>query len=363
MSPYRVFFYLLLLLPLANAGGQTLAAFQDNQKRFMVFDNGKIIQAEYLPVKDFSVGGSCILYIDNRSHLKMYYQGEITTLEVGGVSQFEALDYLAVYAVGSIVKIIEKGRVTTVTTHALRYQAQDSLVTFYDQNRELLALYYKGRIVVLEDGLAGKPYDNFRSGDNMVAYVSTRTWELRAFHKGLIEILEPSFSGGNFKCGRDIVAYVTPYEQKFKVFWQGQSFELEEFPPQSYQVGDGLVAYVDNTGSFKVFKQGETIEIASFVPDFYTVANQMVLYGEQGYFKTWFQDAPYLLETYIPNKWFADWNTIVYIDLNRNVKIFSRGEHKILTYDLAEVISLYRDVVVVNRGMNNCNVYYNGKKY
>lgn len=128
-------------------------------------------------------------------------------------------------------------------------------------------------------------------------------------------------------------------------------------------MGDGMVAYIDNTGSFKVFMNGEIIDIASFPPDFYEVSNGMVIYGEQGYFKVWFNDRPFTLETYLPAEWKAEWNTIVYRDLNRNVKIFTKGESRVLTYDLAEQIDLYRDVVVVNKGMNNCNVYYKGKKY
>jgi hypothetical protein len=58
----------------------------------------------------------------------------------------------------------------------------------------------------------------------------------------------------------------------------------------------------------------------------------------------------------------AEWNTIVYIDINRNVKVFTSGELNVLTYD-PESAYLYRDVVVVNKGMNNHNVYWNGKKY
>ena len=89
----------------------------------------------------------------------------------------------------------------------------------------------------------------------------------------------------------------------------------------------------------------------------------MVIFGDKGYFKVWYNNRPYTLESYIPNDWEAAWNTIVYRDMNRNVKVFSKGESKVLTYDLAEEIALYRDLVVVNKGMNNHNVYYGGKKY
>jgi hypothetical protein len=203
----------------------------------------------------------------------------------------------------------------------------------------------------------------FKASDNLVAYVALRTGDLKVFQNGKTQVILPFVQDGSFKTGRDLVAYIAPSEQNFRVFYKGNEYILEEFPPISYQAGDNIVAYVDNTGSFKVFRDGETMQISSFAPDFYQVRNKLIVYGEKGYFKTWYNDNPYLLETYIPRKWLANWNTIVYQDLNRNIKVFANGNTKVLTYDLAEEIYLYRDVVVVNKGMNINNVYYQGKKY
>jgi hypothetical protein len=344
---------------------QPLAAFHDNQGRFFIFDNGKIIEAEYLPVKEFSVGGRCLLYTDSRNRLKMYYKGAISTLSLNAPERFEALDYLAVYSIGGIVKIIDEGREFTVSTNAVDYSAQDSMVTFFDLSRQLLAVYYKGRIQMLEDGLVGNMANQFRSGDNLVAYISSRTNNFKIFYGGENRIIEPFLSNGSFKAGRDVVAYINNSDQQFKVFYRGEIIPAEDFPPESWSVGNGICAYVDHTGTFRIFNNGEISDISSVKPDFYKVEDQMVIFGEDGYFKVWFKDRIYTLETYIPqqNNWLADWNTIVYLDINRNVKIFSKGEHKVLTYDLAESVKLYRDVVVVNKGMNNHNVYVGGKKY
>jgi hypothetical protein len=358
-----VFFCIALQSGCLSLQAQQLGAYHDNQGYFYIFDKGKTIQAEYLPVKSFSIGGQCLLYKDNLNHLKMYYRGSITTLEVNEVSKFEALDYLAVYSIGGIVKIIEKGQVTTISTHAVQYLAEDSLVAFYDAGQSMLAVYYKGQIHMLEDGLGGRVRLFFNASDNIVAFISMRTADLKVFTNGQTSVILPFIQGGSFKTGRDIVAYVAPSEQNFRVSFKGTDYVLEDFPPASYQVGDDIVAYVDNTGSFKVFSEGETTQITSFPPDFYQVRDKLVIYGEQGYFKAWYDDNPYLLETYVPNDWKAGWNTIVYRDLNKNIKIFSKGDSKVLTYDLAEKIELYRDLVLVNKGMNNWNVYYQGKKY
>lgn len=360
---WNSFLILLLFITQHALQAQNLAAFHDNQGRFHIFDNGRIIQAEYLPVNQYSVGGDCILYTDNRNNLKMYYKGQLSTLEVNTPDQFVALDYLAVYNIGGVVKIIHDGITSTISTNSVFYKGEDSLVVFYDVTKSLLATYYKNHIYMLEDGLIRNAAYLFKASDNLVVYISSRTRSLKYFYLGETREIEPFQSGGSFDAGRDIIAYINDADLKFKVLYKGEVYLAEEFPPESYQMGDGLVAYVDNTGSFRIFVDGEFSGISSYKPEFYEVRNRMVIFGEQGYFKVWYNNKVYTLETYIPEKYEAGWNTIIYRDLNRNVKVFNRGESKVLTYDLIEEVSLYRDLVVVNKGMNNHNVYWKGKKY
>jgi len=293
----------------------------------------------------------------------MYYNGEVSELTVNNISDFAALDYLAVYSYAGIIHIIENGKVKTVNTHSLNYYAEDSLVAFYDDVQSFLAAYYKGRVFRLEDGLVGQRPTSFRCGDNIISYISSRTGDLMVFYQGRTYSLEPFVSEGTFKAGKDIVAYVNAADQQFKVFHRGETFVIESFPPVSYKTGDGIVAYVDNTDRFKLFYNGEVIDLSSVRPGFYDVKNSIVIFEEQGYFKTWYKGRLYDLENYIPVKWRAEWNTIVYMDQNRNIRVFRDGENKVLTYDIVEDLELYRDLIVTNKGLNNYNFYYKGKKY
>src|SRR4030042_3342700 len=227
---------------------QHLAAYSDNMDKFFVFDRGQTKQLEYLKVQDFSVGGTCLLYKDNRSRLKMYYNGEVSELSVNNISNFVALDYLAVYFYAGIIHIIENGKVKTINTHSLNYYAEDSLVAVYDNTQSFLAAYYRGRIFRLEDGLVGEQPSAFRCGDNIIAYISPRTGDLMVFYQARTYSLEPFIAEGTFKAGKDIVAYVNAADQNFKVFYRGETYAIEDFPPLSYKVGDGIVASVDNTG-------------------------------------------------------------------------------------------------------------------
>jgi hypothetical protein len=364
MKPVRlVFITTVLLFSGISLYSQHLAAFHNNLGYFFVFDHGEIKQLEYLKANGHSIGGNCMLYKDSRNRLKLYYNGEVTELEVNNISDFTALDYLAVYSYAGIIKIIENGKVNTINTHALHYYAEDSLVAFYDDAQSFLAAYYKGKIFLLEDGLVSYPPSSFRCGDNIIAYISNRTGDLMVFYQGHTFSLEPFVSESSFNAGKDIVAYINPADQKFKVFYKGKTYTIEDYPPISYKVGDGIVAYVDNTERFKVFDGSQVIDLSNSVPGFYDVQNRIVVFEEQGYFKTFYKTRLYELENYIPVKWKAQWNTIVYIDQNRNIKYFRDGENRVLTYDIVEDIELIRDLIVVNKGLNNYNFYYNGRKY
>lgn len=360
------FLFLNSLIPVLfcfPSNAQHLAAFHDNMGRFQIYDHGKIIEAEYLPVKEFKVGANCILYINNRNNFKMYFNGNITTLELNEPTKFEVLDYLSVYSYGGIVKIIENGTIQTISTYAVQYEAGDSLVSFYDASQQLLAVYYQKKIHMLEDGLSGNTARRVQSGDNMVAYISSATQDFRIFYNGENRIIEPFLMGGSYRTGLDIVGFYNASDSRLRAFYKGEIFDLEEFQPKKWQAGDGILAYIDQMGNFKVFYEGTVTDIASFEPDFFKVVDQMIIYGEKGYFKVWTHNRSYLMETYTPQIWKAQWNTIIYRDLSNHVKIFNNGDTKVLTYDLAEDIDLYRGVVVVNKGMNNHNVYDEGKKY
>ena len=66
-----------------------------------------------------------------------------------------------------------------------------------------------------------------------------------------------------YEAGRDIVAFLDVPDQTFKVFYRGEVTELETFTPKSFQVGDEILAYVDNLGKLKYFENGKVKTISN----------------------------------------------------------------------------------------------------
>lgn len=346
-----------------EAKPQHLGAYTDYNNHFYIFDKGKSIQAEDLDIQSFSIGGECVLYINNQGHLKLYYEGSIIKLEAGGVTDYVATDHLAAYTIFERLNIIEKGQVATLSMRCPLYRVQDSLIVFYDKNMESLRVYYEGSIKDIESGLVGLPVNYLSSGDNIVAYISSRTKDFKIYYKGVNNTILQNVSGLPFKAGKDIVAYVNSIDNTFHAYYKGEDSQLEAFPPKMFQAGDEFVAYVDNMGFFKVFYQGTLIEISSYAPDGYVIEDNLILFTEGEYFKIFYKGKVYEVEGYIPRNFKLDWNTVAYVDNTNRIWLFTDGEKKFLMNELVNSFDVYRDLIQVNVKVNRNMIYYQGKFY
>ena len=359
----RLFLIFLLLLVARPGYSQKLGAYTDYRDRFFIFDDGKSIQAEDLKVESFSIGGTCVLYVNNQGNLKLYQDGLIVKLEPGGVTNYLATDNLAAYTIFEKLKVIENGRSVTLSTRCPLYDIEDSLIVFYDKNLASLRIYYDGDIQDIESGLMGLPVSNLKCGDNIVAYISSLSGDFKVYYRGENHIILDHVDNLSFKAGKDLVAYINPLDGTFHVYYKGQDYEIENFSPTSFKTGDGFVAYVDNSGIFKAFYRGSVIEISDFAPDTYLAEDNLLVYTESGYFKVFYNGQRYEVEGYVPRNFEMDWNTVAYVDNTNRIWLFTKGEKKFLINDLINSFNLYRDLIIMNVKVDRNIIYYNGKFY
>jgi hypothetical protein len=152
-------------------------------------------------------------------------------------------------------------------------------------------------------------------------------------------------------------------KQSFNVFYRGEVTELDVFQPRSFQVGDEVMAYVDNLGKLKYFENGKVTTISSYEPKFYTVEDKVLVFEEQGFFKTVCNGQVYVIERYIPQPYLIDFNTIAYLDQSSFVKVFQNCETVTISYEKVKEIDLIRDLVIYVLGNNKTKIYFNGTAY
>lgn len=353
----------LVVLP-AFAMAQHLAAYSDAQNFFYIFDAGVTKKLENLKIQSYKVGADHVAYIDNSGALKAYYNGQVYTLDnAGPAMKYYATDYLLAYKYFDFLKVFDRGDVRVLTTALQGYVVQDSLIAWYDRIRQTVNVFYEGQTLILEDGLLEFPVENFQSGDNILAYVTTLDKKFKVFYLGETWIIDDFGENIIYKAGKNIVAFMDLPRNIFKVFYKGEVFELEYYAPQAFEVGDDMVVYVDDMGNFKMFDSGITYTLLTYRPEYFEVNDRSLVFLDQGYFKTFCNGTVQIIERYTPAKFALDWNTIAYIDDNRNVRLVQNCERSVVTYEVVTDLEMIRNLIIYKTGPNKTKIYYFGRVF
>lgn len=344
-----------------TACAQNLVAFHDYRNYFMVFDNGKTKAIDHLPAQSYQIGGSCIPYVSNSGQFNVYYNGNVQNLAEQYVSKYFATRYLLVYFLYDQLYVFDHGKIQMLSSNVKNYAIGDSLVAFYNENTRASYVYYDGQIIELERSLVGSPIKEFKAGDNVFAYFNDNSKYFKIFFNGELRDILQSNSPIYFEAGRNIVAYIDDARNSFHVFYKGEVFDLEDYKPKSFKVGDDLLAYVDNLGEFKVFSNGQVQIISSFEPDAYDVNDSLVVFAEQDYFKVFYKNQVHELENYIPQEFQMKESTIAFIDLNGWLKAFTNGKYITVTNDLVSQFVVTYNLIFVNTTVNTIKIYYKEK--
>jgi hypothetical protein len=353
----------LLLFFHFGVQSQYLAAFNDNLGHFWAFEAGMFNELEHLAIKDYQVGGILIAYLDGSGKLKIYRNGETKTLMDGNPIKYTATDYLLGYSLYEQLNVYDNGKTKVLSTECDGYIVKDSIIAWHNRVQKTLQVYYNGRISTVIDGLLYFPVESFRMGDNTIAFVHTSTQEFYIYYLGRLQVLDPFVEDIVYEAGRDIIAYMDIPDQAFNVFYRGEVTELDIFRPKSFQVGDEILAYVDNLGKLKFFENGEVTTISSFEPKFYNIEDKVLVFEEQGFLKTVCNGQIYVIERYIPQPYHIDLNTIAYLDENSFVKAFQQCQHINISYEKVKEFSMLRDLIIYVEGINKTKIYFNGQVY
>jgi protein associated with RNAse G/E len=242
----KLFFLLAALLMLsADSPAQHLAAYLDYRDRFLVFDHGETKQLESYKITSFKVGGNCVGYVNYHGDLMVYHNGSARLLERTRPSEYIVTDYLMGYAINSVLKVFDDGEVKMLCNNTNGYIVEDSLIAFYDEVQQQLKVYHDGQTRVIEDGLMEWPIRSYQSGDNILAYITTFDNKFKIYYKGEVIIVDHNVQETIYKAGRDIVGFMNLVTNAFMVFYKGQFYDLEAFRPESFQMGDEMMAYVN----------------------------------------------------------------------------------------------------------------------
>lgn len=364
---------------------QPLSAYYDNQNQFFSWDNGMTRKIDYLQPVQYKVGRLAIPYLDNSRNFKIYSQGATQIINNGNTSSFFATDYLVAFLNAKILFVWEKGKITKLSNYVENYYVGDSVLMFFDKIQNEFKVYYNEDIYVLEDFMVGldfsvlnklseeesqKHYEGqdvasgqipmIQVSDNIAAYVNFAE-QFKVFYQGEMYQLDDRMIK-SFGVGRNIVAYTNAMNE-FKIFYNGEDNVIDNFIPYEYQVGDELVAFVSSDNYFKIHYQDSTYVLGYFQPE-YNVKDNIVYYKDQsGYFNVFYKGKNYVLENYWPDGITAQYHSVAYISRNKFIKLFTEGQiYEVINADVP-YWRLDYDVLHYRFGTNLNKVFYKGRTY
>lgn len=350
----------LVLVTRLSVVGQGLSAFSDYRGYLMAFENGNFKKLEYLPVKSYKMGSSCIAYIDNRNDFKVYYNGESKYQLNAADFQYWVTDYLVAFKVGQVLYVNETGERKTLCYYNTRMALGDSLLSWFDDSRYTFNIYYDHKVIELENSLL-EPPRTMKAGANTLAWVNQSDF-FQLFYQGKLTTLD-NIAPIDFATGRDVMAWTDGYDRYFHLFYKGDTATVETFAPDSFKVGYGIVAYVDQQGNFNAFYDGGTRRLLSDRPDFFQVRGNVILYGYNNQFNLFYNGKTYPVETYVPRDFQIGNNGVAYRDPGGSLKFFQQGKPYSVTTEAVNKYTLTGDVLKLEVGTNTNQFFWEGQLY
>ena len=340
---------------------QNLAILSDYLNRVLIFDNGEMKQVEHLPIRSYQTGNNSIAYEDNLGSLKIYHNN-YTFNASNFVSEYRVTNNLIAFRLNRQLKVFDNGNIKTMGVSVPYWEVNDDVLVWFDDLDRKLNVYYGHKVFELDDALASDDLKDFQTGKNTVVFTDSRN-NVNIFYQG--EIFEVFYKdrAKSIKAGQDIVAFVEEPMNNFQIFYKGDFYEVEPFEPISYQVADGILAYVDNSNYLKVFYNYKFSTISMHSPNFYHAVDKLIVYGVQNYFKVYYDGKEYTLENFIPNQYLVKNNVVVYTDQHGNLKYFKEGKTEVISYEHLTGFELQGSCVKYSFGVRSENIYSKGKTY
>lgn len=366
--------YKVALIAICFAGfktemqAQNIYAYQAYNNNLIVFDNGTFSTLEQMPVLKKFIGFDYVAYISNNSLLKMYWRKQVNEInEAAFFKRTESKNGLFAYQMDRQLKVIYNGNDATLTTFCTDWNASDSLVLFHDDVRNMHYLFYNKDVFALDDVLPGKNglfASNLSSiGGNMFCYINSFN-KLRAQYQGVFYNLSDYNRFLPFEAGMNICVYFDENKNAWTTFCNGYTNTLDQFEPVSYQLGNGMVAYVDNLQNFKVFYNDTIIRLLPMQPNNYKVTDSLISYTDNvNNWYVFYKGRSQKLENYIPTTIKMSNATLCYIDNVGALRVYDRGKTHIVTTEQVKQLEVVNNVVSYTLGNSDVRLYWNGNQY
>ncbi len=355
-------FFLLFVSALAVAQ-DGVGYYYDYNNHLYVFDKGRNIQVESNKCDSLMGGDDYMAYIDQRSDLRVYYDGDVNTIEEEVPTVMIATAHCLVYKMQNRLMIVEKGVKKKLDNWVGDFSAGDSIVVWQSQPSMDIMAYQNGEIKTVEAAVGMEVINGHKTGKDIFAYSDLNN-EFKIYDQG--QVVDSKLNNiRNFKCGRDIVAFADRFNGAFNVYSDGVINTISTQIPKKYYVTDNMVSYVDFDSNFMIYYNGVATKVESFEPQYYVAKDNIILFFYQPELKIVYGGAIYTLEKFFDQRdVIVGINSALYTDNSNHAKYFYKGKtYENFLIDIPKSMQLFRDLPAIRYGNNTIGFFYGGKMY
>lgn len=340
--------------------------YYDYYDHLYVFDHGNTIQVESNKVDSLMGGDDYMAYIDQRSDLRVYYDGYVNTLEEEVPSVMIATAHNLVYKMQNRLMIVEKGVKKKLDNWVGDFSVGDSIIVWQSQPSLDIMAYQNGEIKTIEAAVALKVINSQKTGKSLFAYSDLNN-EFKIYDQG--QIFDTKSSNiRSFKCGRGVVAYIDRFNNAFNIYSNGSINTVATQMPQKYFVTEDMVSYLDYESNFMIYYNNVATKIESFEPQLYQAKENVLLFFYQPEMRIVYGGAVYTLEKFFDVDRAAQVilgiNSALYIDNSMRAKYFYKGQtFENFLIEKPQGFRLFRDLPRFKYGNHTIGFFYNGKLY
>lgn len=330
----------------------------------VVFEHGAFRELEARTPQAVYHGGDKLAYIADAGDLKLYSNGKVTVLERGEPVEVSTSRHMLAWKSGPALRIPTSEGATTLSRSVGRFTVNDSIIAFHDVMQQELLVRWNGRTIPVADVLMTSEDVVWKSGSNTLLLYDQGHRRVLLFYRGHVSVLCNGTDPSRSVPGGDLVAFMGEYDDTFRVFERGNEYDLEAFAPASFQVGEGLVAFVNATGSFRCFQAGRVWDIMDFAPEEYWVRDSVVVFRDQGMFKVFSGGAVEIMERYVPARWAAVGGMVAWLDDRGMLKLFQAGRRITVSKEAGITqFDIFPGAVTYRSNSGDTKVWWNGKLY
>ncbi|MCW3125772.1 MAG: hypothetical protein JWO03_1430 [Bacteroidetes bacterium] len=202
-------------------------------------------------------------------------------------------------------------------------------------------------------------FSNARIGPNIFAYVDA-SGQFKAFYNGNIVNIE-GYEPVMFKVDRDFIVYIDN-SNNFKFFYKGQSYETNLNNIRQYWTGEGFFAYYSLQRELMVWYNGEEHVVAQDRAKEIAVDKNVIAYTDKSSnFFVWYKGKTELLERFQPLSVKTYRNLVVYQDLDGRLKGYYYGKQIQISDQIVTTYNVYNETVVYSLQRGETNFWCDGK--